>query len=139
LVYLGLSPLRDASNVAREAYRASVRATFDGEMSPVPATDLLQLLAAMESKVAHGIAKALTTNDGYSPTYFSYECTEYVHDESTGDLTALAFKQHYLPLFLEGPTRHMKVPRLVCLALLIYVTVLLSYYPTCCLFIPLTY
>mmetsp|Transcript_5537 Transcript_5537/g.12369 ORF Transcript_5537/g.12369 Transcript_5537/m.12369 type:complete len:1160 (+) Transcript_5537:156-3635(+) len=99
----------DASNVAREAYRASVRATFDGEMSSIPTSDLLQLLAAMESKVAHGIAKALLTNDGYSPTYFSYECTEYVHDEKSGDLTALAFKQHYLPLFLEGPTRHMKV------------------------------
>jgi hypothetical protein len=98
----------DASNVARESYRESVRVTFDGEMASMPADSLVTLLTAMEGKVAQGIKKALATNAGYSPTYFSYECTSYTHDEETGDVTALAFTQHYLPLFLEGPVRHMK-------------------------------
>jgi hypothetical protein len=106
----------NASNTAREEYRAAVRVQFNGTLQEYPGESLSALLSTMEAKVQAGIAKALQTNDGYSPTYFSYECTEYeqlppkvVTVPPTADqVVAKAFEQHYLPLFLEGPTRHLK-------------------------------
>jgi hypothetical protein len=106
----------NASNTAREIYRDSTRVRFDGATEQVSAAALTKLLTAMENKVQAGISKALETNDGYSPTYFSYECTEYkllqpekvTFPPTAGYVLALSFVQHPLPLFLEGPTRHLK-------------------------------
>jgi hypothetical protein len=81
----------------------------------------------MEAKMEAGIEKALATNRGLSPSYFYYECTDFSintpgPDTKNSDgtstaaattVTAKAFKTHSLPLFLEGPVRHMKVMRTV--------------------------
>jgi hypothetical protein len=61
----------------------------------------------MEKKTGAGIVKALATNNGLSPTYFSYECLDYF--SVSGKVYCKEFKMHTLPLFLEGPVRHMKV------------------------------
>lgn len=68
---------------------------------------LTDLLAAMIKKTDAGIVKALNTNNGLSPTYFSYECVDFftVSDK----VYCREFKMHTLPLFLEGPVRHMKI------------------------------
>ncbi len=71
-----------------------------------------------------------TMNAALSPTYFWYECTEFdfvmtpsvskgttSNNENsvlsttaaTQELRVLAFATHTLPMFLEGPTRHLKV------------------------------
>ena len=68
---------------------------------------LIDLLAAMEKKTDAGIVKALATNNGLSPTYFSYECTDFY--TLVGKVYCKQFEMHSLPLFLEGPVRHMKV------------------------------
>ena len=68
---------------------------------------LIDLLAAMEKKTDAGIVKALATNNGLSPTYFSYECLDF-HTLS-GKVYCKQFEMHSLPLFLEGPVRHMKI------------------------------
>ena len=104
------------SNTAREQYRESVRVTFNGSIGSVKPEYLNNLLTNMEMKVQRGIARALDTNKGFSPTYFSYECTEYQQippakktvPPTADQVVALAFTQHSLPLFLEGPTRHLK-------------------------------
>jgi hypothetical protein len=106
----------NASNTSRETYRAATRVHFDGATEQVAPAPLSALLTAMENKVQAGIAKALATNDGYSPTYFSYECTDYkmlppkvvTFPPNADQVIALSFVQHSLPLFLEGPTRHLK-------------------------------
>ena len=73
----------------------------------VPSSYLTDLLAAMVKKTDAGIVKALNTNNGLSPTYFSYECSNFftVLDK----VYCKEFKMHTLPLFLEGPVRHMKI------------------------------
>lgn len=68
---------------------------------------LIDLLASMEKKTGAGIVKALATNNGLSPTYFSYECLDFF--SVSGKVYCREFKMHTLPLFLEGPVRHMKV------------------------------
>ena len=106
----------NASNNAREEYRAATRVRFDGATRKIPAATLVTLLTSMESKVQAGITKALATNAGFSPTYFYYECTEYLMlpplvatvPPTASRIYPLSFIQHSLPLFLEGPTRHLK-------------------------------
>lgn len=109
----------DACNTARETYRDSTVATFDGSFSSFSANEFVQIISKMEMKTEDGIARALATNNGLSPTYFHYECTDYsiidpVITDPTGpapptQIIAKSFDLRTLPLFLEGPTRHMKV------------------------------
>ena len=109
----------DVSNTAREVYRESVVSSFSGLTTEISAVSMVALLSAMETKALAGIAKALGTNGGLSPSYFYYECTDYsintppvvMSNEAapTTTVTAKAFKTHTLPLFLEGPTRHLKI------------------------------
>jgi len=95
----------DRTSTAREAYRLATRVQFDGMMLDVEAAHLLSLLTSCLEKTQRGIDRALTGS--LSPTYFSYEVTDYAVNNTT--VTALAFQQHPLPLFLEGPVRHMKM------------------------------
>jgi hypothetical protein len=111
----------DATNTAREVYRASVVATFTGETRSLSPGDFQVVLNKMEAKVQEGIDRALATNGGLSPTYFYYECTEYdiLKPEPTAPgatapptkVVGRHFNMHTLPLFLEGPTRHFKVAK----------------------------
>lgn len=107
----------NATNTAREEYRGDVMVHFEGTVRELSVEYLTQLLTDMETKVKAGIKRAVEENGGFSPTYFSYECTEYriippekvtVPAQPT-QVEALGFKQNKLPLFLEGPTRYMKV------------------------------
>jgi len=110
----------EASNTARELYRASIVTTFEGTSEELSASYMLSLLNAAEAKMMAGIEKALSTNGGLSPSYFYYECTDYdiIAPQVSSDpkatppatqVSAKAFKTHSLPLFLEGPTRHLKI------------------------------
>ena len=97
----------DASNTAREKYRALTVSTFSGDTATLEAAALIDSLTEMEKKTNGGINRALATNDGISPTYFYYECTDYETRDSK--VYAKKFNLHTLPLFLEGPVRHMKI------------------------------
>lgn len=109
----------DASNNAREKYRAAVVGTFGGSTSSVSAADLVTILTAFETKTQQGIDRALALNGGLSPTYFYYECTGYEilvpvatipgSPPPATTVQVKSFKLHTLPLFLEGPTRHFKI------------------------------
>jgi hypothetical protein len=102
----------DASNSAREKYRSRVVSTFSGTKVALKGDYLTSLLTRMDNKVSRGVTNALTTtSSGLSPTYFYYECSNYSTTTNTGkdEVTALSFDQKTLPLFLEGPTRHLKV------------------------------
>jgi hypothetical protein len=68
--------------------------------------DVLEKLKSMEQKTELGIQKALDLTDGFPPTYFYYEATDY--DIIDGAIYIKKFQTHTLPLFLEGPTRYLK-------------------------------
>lgn len=107
----------DASNNAREAYREVTDNTFSGKTTTIKSAHLVSIISQMETKTHTAIEKAVKANNGLSPTYFYYECTDFVmaspltvEDPPLAPIIeAKAFKQHQLPLFLEGPTRHLKV------------------------------
>jgi hypothetical protein len=102
----------DTANTLREAYREETLAVFDGTMIAWSAKHFVQFLDAVEAKTLLGIARALQTNDGLSPTFFYYECVDYDIAEnvssSTKVVTAKQFALRTLPLFLEGPVRYLK-------------------------------
>jgi hypothetical protein len=100
----------DSANTAREAYRASVFITFTGIEVNVTSSEMISRLGVMEKKTLHGIERALETTDGMSPTYFAYECTDYeIITNVTTYIKVKAFKTKTLPMFLEGPTRYLKI------------------------------
>lgn len=109
----------DASNDAREIYRAATVATFDGETVSMSADKITSILNKMLTKAKAGIDRALAFNNGLSPTYFYYECVKYEiitpaptvsgQPAPATQVKVEQFKLHTLPLFLEGPTRHMKI------------------------------
>ena len=105
----------DAANTARETYRAAVNTTFVGKTSDMPAGDMMDLLQMMEEKVSDGIKRAIeTTSYGFSPSYFYHEVTKFsVYNWSFNPEQLMAkpleFKLHTVPMFLEGPTRQLKV------------------------------
>jgi hypothetical protein len=105
----------DASNTAREAYRLAVQTFFLGTKVTLQSASLAPLFASMEAKVVSGISRALLTTSipHLSPSYFTYDCRNYTVlegvNEAAGGTQAKSFEQKTLPLFLEGPTKHLKV------------------------------
>jgi hypothetical protein len=100
----------DASNNARETYRKAVATFFEGSTVEMSSTDLIYAIGLMQEKTQAGIDRALATNSGLSPSYFFHECTSF---DEVGEKPVTAvpkkFLMHTLPLFLEGPARHLKV------------------------------
>lgn len=111
-------PYWNSTNNAREKYREDIIAHFSGSFVYIPAEELVGVLDLMLSKMEKGVAKAVATSEtGVSPTYFWYECSSYELFNRAGISEANSpqvvrtkgFTLKTLPLFLEGPTRQMKV------------------------------
>ena len=111
----------DATNDARETYREDILITFTGEIEELDWAQTISLLTKMENKLNAGINKAIGPLKDISPTYFWYDCTKYKEFPQDGravdadgnpppvQVKAEKFETHTLPLFLEGPTRHLKI------------------------------
>ncbi len=93
---------------AKEDYRAKVYDGVTGERVTVSAVDLAETLGLWLELVNAGLAKGVKMAGDVCPAYFYYEVTEYSEDEE--GVMPLHFKQHMLPLFLEGAVRYMKLP-----------------------------
>jgi hypothetical protein len=106
----------DVVAAARERYREKTRLGFDGKTVAVPFNELREDLSLFLAKVQGGIDRALRLNDGIPPTYFTYEVDAYdilhgqdgkpaVDSQGRPRIRARRFRQHALPLFLEGAVR----------------------------------
>lgn len=100
-------PVWNRINDIKEAYRDKIYAGVEGTYVNCTAQELLTVMEAFYRIVMEGIAHAVTLGDGLIPTYFTYEITEYVKEED--GIRAVAFRQHVLPHFLEGPVRYLKL------------------------------
>ena len=100
-------PVWNRINDIKEAYRDKIYAGVEGTYVNCTAQELLTIMEAFYRIVMEGIAHAVTLGDGLIPTYFTYEMAEYVKEED--GIRAVAFRQHVLPHFLEGPVRYLKL------------------------------
>lgn len=97
----------DRLNLAKEDYRARTAAGFEGGRTVLGRTRMIAMLKSMERTVLDGIQKAAALGGGICPTYFTFEAAGVVEIAEGPMPTALT--PHPLPLFLEGPTRWMKL------------------------------
>lgn len=93
---------------AKESYRAKVYDGVTGQRITVSVDDLVENLGLWLELINAGLAKGVKLAGDVCPAYFYYEVTEYSEGEE--GVMPLHFKQHMLPLFLEGAVRYMKLP-----------------------------
>jgi hypothetical protein len=106
LVPKGLFEYWDSVATAREAYREKTRVMYEGKTITLPAWRVASLLDRWMAEVEMGMNRALSFGShgdgddgqsGVTPSYFSY------------NVTAKEMAVNRFPLFLEGPTRLMKL------------------------------
>ncbi len=94
---------------ARESYRESVSRGFSGRTVTVKRDELADTLDIFREAVESGIRRSIAAGgSGIIPSYFYYEVTD--HSENKDGIAIKAVRQHAVPLFLEGPTRYLKLP-----------------------------
>jgi len=110
----------DKVHDALEDYRSATEVTFTGKTVAWPAEALGKrhgLFGKMHNRMDEGIKRALSFAKDpakkVSPTYFrftvkSYELVGYSARRQLPTVKVKAFEPEALPLFLEGPTRHLK-------------------------------
>lgn len=97
----------DRLNRLKEDYRAQTAAGFSGGKLPFSRRSLAAVLETMEQAVRSGIEKAAALGGGVCPTYFTFEADGIT--ETPDGLLPTGLTPHPLPLFLEGPTRWLKL------------------------------
>ena len=109
---------KSASN--RERYRERIRLGFSGRLDAITHTELVHGLGRIQEKISDGLGRVLSTYRDIVPTYFYYEVLDYTYEfDESGQLSvdeqnrpfirAKRFKRHTLPIFLEGPTKLLKI------------------------------
>lgn len=96
---------RDSGRL-KDGYRTSVFMGFAGGVSAVGLAELRELLVEVGRYLAAAIDKARTPQG--IQTYYFYEASDYQALED-GKVEVLGFKQHTLPLFLEGFVHALRV------------------------------
>lgn len=94
-------------NDAKENYREQIYQGVTGESVTLSSEYLSGILGEWYEVVRIGIDKACAMNQGICPTYFTFEVTEY--KESGEGIIPLDFAVGFVPLFLEGPVRYLKL------------------------------
>ncbi len=108
--------LWDEMASAREAYRAAIRLGFAGTSREITSEELVEMLRSFEEKLNLGIERALALNNGFPPTYFTYEAEAYAPlQDAQGTplqdplgrpfIQISRFKASVLPAFLEGAVK----------------------------------
>lgn len=97
----------NAWNDVKEAYRASTAEGYVGTRVSLSRAKAAEELKTMEAVVLAGIEQAVKLGGGVIPTYFSFRADGVRKTEDGVLPTALTAEP--LPLFLEGPTRYLKL------------------------------
>lgn len=102
------------ANDIKENYRLSVRKGIRGDEEGISLGDIREFLHGVAARTQAAVDKA-ADESGLVPTYFMYDVTDYdvLEQEHSGQPFVLPkkFKQHALPLFLEGIVHAMKLER----------------------------
>lgn len=97
----------DKMNKAKENYRVQTMNGFEGKRAVLHCAQVVDMLRGMEQAVLDGIRRATELGGDICPTYFIFEATG-VEETPDGPMPT-ALEPHPLPLFLDGPTRWLKL------------------------------
>ena len=113
----------DRASALREGFRAQTRLGINGAEGSLSHHELCAFLQAALSKLEAGIARAWDPLSGVMHSFFTHEVLEYepvlqtAQDGSQSPkyssrglpcFRPLKFRQHHLPLFLEGPVHWLR-------------------------------
>lgn len=98
----------DRATTAKEAYRALTRMGVSGKGKSIRFGELKNFLEHAREKIELGIDQSFDANSKLYPTYFINEAERF---SGTRPVRVTSFRQHALPMFLEGPVHAMKVER----------------------------
>ena len=114
----------DKATFCKEKYRAKTYLGVKGTEVNVCTSELKRFLELALDKLNHGISKALTKSiDGVLPTYFINEVLAYkklfidgtkrprLNSRGFECFRVKKFRQHPLPLFLEGPVHYLRIEK----------------------------
>ncbi len=93
---------------AKEAYREEIEFGVDGAEVTLSAGEIIPLLDAMIAYIEEGISILKSRHDGIVPSYCGYKMSDYKVEGD--DIVPENFDREYIPLFLEGPVRYLKLP-----------------------------
>lgn len=105
------------SNDVKEKFRDKIYRGISGVEKTIPLKDIQSTLISFQTKVDHGIRKAIQIQEGNIPTYFYYQAEVYdLHKNNCDDLgnphiTITQFRLQKMPLFLEGYVRYLKLEK----------------------------
>lgn len=97
----------NALNDVKEAYREKTLFGLSGRKLENTAEEILAVLKIFHGVVKQGIARALDYGKGISPSYFTYEVTDYEKKED--GIIIKKVEPGIMPHFLEGPVRYLKL------------------------------
>ncbi|MDO4313075.1 MAG: hypothetical protein Q4C52_08305 [Eubacteriales bacterium] len=114
----------NASNDAKEAYRASITFGIDGEEKPVTAGQAKEFMEAVAARTGEGLARAYNEETGVYDTYFINEAVQYeVLKDGNGEelvsetglplVRVTRFRTRAIPPFLEGQVHMMRANPLI--------------------------
>lgn len=97
----------DAINQLKENYRETTASGIKGSRVTYTSEELCKFLEGWEKVIKRGIEKARQLSGGLYPTYFTYEVTDFIEDES--GIWVKDFELNTMPFFLEGPVHAFKL------------------------------
>ncbi len=97
----------DEMNTKKEIYREKIRNGISGAETVLSGQRIKEVIASFRTYLSQGIRDAVAENEGLCPTYYSYEIKDY--EKKNGKVVPRSFERKTLPLFLEGPVKHLKL------------------------------
>lgn len=97
----------DQLNNLKETYREKVLFGIDGHEAQLSTKGFAVDFGLWIKYLSQGIDEAVRENNGICPTYYMREMTKF--EKRDGSIIPEAFKRTTLPLFLEGPAKHLKL------------------------------
>ncbi len=97
----------DQMNTQKEIYREKIRNGISGTEMVLSGQRIQEVMKSFRNYLSQGISSAVAENEGLCPTYYSYEIKAF--EKKNGKVVPRSFERKTLPLFLEGPVKHLKL------------------------------
>ncbi len=115
----GLEPLAywEKTETAKEAYREKTLWGIDGKEESLSVSQLQSFLKKAKEKIEQGVQNGWNKKENAPYSYCINEVTEYekipnsFNKEGKPHVRAKKFKQHFIPLFLEGVVHAMRLEK----------------------------
>ncbi len=102
----------NAVSYAREEFREKTRDNIDGDTVVLKLCEIIEPVESYIALVQKAIDKALDFGEGFCPTYFKYQPTDFEivkeNEDAYDNIVVKSFEPVKVSKFLEGPTKYIR-------------------------------